>query len=101
MVIYSLEVTQFKEITLVQSQPQGADPVAVRTVLRERGVMGYALSPSRFDCTLFFRAGTSKCVLWPFTVTIQNNSQISQALKMCHKYLPLLCQDGGFLPLTL
>lgn len=77
MVIYSLEVTQFKEITLVQSQPQGADPVAVRTVLRERGAMGYTFSPGRFDCTLFFWAGTSKCVLWPFTVTF----------KIIHKYL--------------
>lgn len=41
MVIYSLEIIQFKEITLALSQAQGADPGAVRILLLwERGVVG-------------------------------------------------------------
>lgn len=41
MVIYSLEIIQLKEITLVLSQPQGADLGTVRILLLwERGMTG-------------------------------------------------------------
>lgn len=46
-------------------------------------------------------AGTSKCILGPFTVAIRNISQISQALKCVTSISLYYVQDGGLPPLPL
>lgn len=80
MLVYSLEFTELKEITLVLGQAQGADPGAVRMALcREWGVIA---APSHqaawvMSC-VSLQAHPNESLA---TVATQNIS-----LKMCHKY---------------
>lgn len=81
MVVYSLEITEFKEITLVLGQLQGADPGDVRTPLCQEWGVTAALSHRAgliVPC-VSLQAHPNESLA---TVAIQNIS-----LKICHEYL--------------
>lgn len=85
MVIYSLEILEFKEISLVLSQPQGTDAGAVRVPLCwEWGVIAeLSHPPGLIVPCVSLQAHPNESLV---TAAIQNIS-----LKMCHRYLPFLC----------
>lgn len=95
MVIDSLEIAEFKEITLVLGQAQGADPGAVRTALCWEGGVTAALSHRAgwiVPC-VSLQAHPNESLA---TVTIQSISH-----KMCHEYLHFLLSRLRLFPLPL
>lgn len=79
MVIWSLEIIQFKEITVALSQPQGLNPGTVSVLLLWEGV------------------GKSKCISVPCLVATWNASQMSWELNITSVSLCSVPGGGWFL----